>query len=248
MGASKFSFKLRLLDRNPDRVPMAHLGEYIKEFAALLGEENKPVFKGIQKASIGCLAAVPVERVHHSRARITQAKNDETSKPGRHLRAIELLMGQDAISKAEILDERGDLIHTIFGIQPEPASSNERLYQEGVVDGWVTGLVGADDSMHLYLRDHFDRDLRLIVRDDAMARKILTHFRAGIIRLRVRGPWLRNDNGWSPEASKCLVLSFEVLEDTPFSEVLSAAASVAGNGWSEMKDPMAYWENLRGIQ
>ena len=226
---------------------MAHLGEYIKEFAALLGEENKPVFKGIKKASIGCLAAVPVERTHLSRARITQAKNDETSKPGRHLRAIEKLMGQDAISEAQILDERSNVIHTIFGIRPEPVSTNERLYQEGVVDGWVTGLVGADDSMHLYVRDHFDRDLRLIVREDTMARKILTHFRTGTIRLRVRGPWLRNDNGWAPEASKCLVLSFEALDDTPLGEVLATAASLPGNGWSEMKDPMNHWENIRGI-
>jgi hypothetical protein len=247
MAAPKYSFMLRLLDRNPDRVPMAHLGEYIKEFAALLGEENKPVFKGIKKASIGCLAAVPVERTHLSRARITQAKNDETSKPGRHLRAIEMLMGQDAISEAQILDERSNVIHTIFGIRPEPVSSNERLYQEGVVDGWVTGLVGADDSMHLYVRDHFDRDLRLIVREDTMARQILNHFRTGTIRLRVRGPWLRNDNGWAPEASKCLVLSFEALDDMPLGEVLATAASLPGNGWSEMKDPMNHWENIRGI-
>jgi hypothetical protein len=247
MAATKYSFMLRLLDRNPDRVPMAHLGEYIKEFAALLGEENKPVFKGIKKASTGCLAAVPVERAHYSRARIIQAKNDQASKPCRHLRAIEMLMGQDAISEAQICDERGNVIHTIFGIQPEPAPSNERLYQAGVVDGWVTGLVGADDSIHLYVRDHFDRDLRLIVRDDALARKILTHFRAGTIRLYIRGPWLRNDNGWSPEASKCLVLSFEALEDAPLGEVLAAAASVPGNGWSGMTDPMNHWEDIRGI-
>jgi hypothetical protein len=58
MAARKFSFMLRLLDRNPDRVPLAHLGEYLQEFAWLLGEENKPVFKGIKNASIGCLAAV----------------------------------------------------------------------------------------------------------------------------------------------------------------------------------------------
>lgn len=246
MAARKFSFMLRLLDRNPDRVPMAHLGEYIQEFAGLLGEENKPIFKGIKTASTGCLAAVPVERTHYSRARITQAKTDETSKPGRHLHAIEALMGRDAITEAQILDERGIVIHTIFGIKPEPAASVERVFQEGVVDGWVTGLVGADDSMHLYVRDNFDRDLRLIVRDDILARKILSHFRSGTIRIRVRGHWLRNENGWAPEASKCQVLSFEPLEDTSFGEVLAAAVRVPGNGWSEMKDPIAHWESIRG--
>lgn len=226
---------------------MAHLGEYIHEFAALLGEENKPIFKGIKRASTGCLAAVPVERTHFSRARITLAKNDKNSAPGRHLRAIEALMGKDTIGEAQILDERGNVIHVIFGKQPEPSTTTERLYQEGTVDGWVTGLVGADDSMHLYVRDCFDRDLRLILRDDALARKILAHFRAGTIRLRVRGPWLRHENGWAPEVSKCQVLSFEPLDDMPFGRILAVAARVPGNGWTEMQDPTAHWANIRGI-
>lgn len=247
MAKPRFNFMLRLLDRNPDRVPMSHLGAYIQEFAALLGEENKPIFKGIKKASTGCLAEVPVERMHYSRARIVQAKNDENSKPGRHLRAIEALMGRDAIKEAQILDEVGNVMHVIFGIMPEDNPSADRLYQESTVDGWVTGLVGADDSMHLYVRDHFDRDLRLVVRDEELARNILTHFRSGTVRLCVRGTWLRTDNGWSPEASKCTVQGFEPLEDTPFGEVLAAAARVPGNGWAEAADPMADWANIRGI-
>lgn len=226
---------------------MSHLGAYIQEFAALLGEENKPIFKGIKKASTGCLAEVPVERVHYTHARIVQAKNDINSKPGRHLRTIETLMGRDAIKEAQILDGSGNVIHVIFGALPEDNSSVERLYQESTIDGRVTGMVGADDSMHLHVRDHFDRNLRLIVRDEELARKILTHFRSGTVRLCVRGTWLRTDNGWSPETSKCTVLSFEPLTDTPFGEILAAAARIPGNGWAEAADPIADWANIRGI-
>lgn len=228
-------------------MPMAHLGAYIQEFAELLGDENQPVFKGIKKASIGCLAEVPVERVHHCHARIVQAKNDKNSKPGRHLREIEALMGRDSIHEAQILDEAGKVIHVIFGARPNGNLAAEHLYQEGTVDGWVTGLVGADDSMHLYVRDHFDRDLKLVVRDEALARNILSHFRSGTVRLCVRGTWLRTENGWSPEANKCVVRSFDPLDDTPLGEVLAVAAKVQGNGWTDANEPQAEWANIRGI-
>lgn len=247
MAKRKFSFMLRLLDRNPDRVEMSRLGEYIREFAMLLGEDNKPTFAGIKKASIGVMAAVPVERTHYSRARITQARLDEGSKPGKHLHHIEEMMGKDAIGVAQILDQDDNIIHVIFGIKPEATSATERLFQESIVDAVVTGLVGVDDTMHLHARDGFDRDLKLLVRDEKLAREILLRFRIGTVRMVVRGTWLRTENGWSPEASKCTVQSFQVLDDTPFGEVLERIARIPGNGWTELKDPLSTWDNIRGI-
>lgn len=247
MAKPRYSFVLRIPDRNPDKVPMKRMGEYIAEFAQLLGEENTPLFKGIRKASTGYAAAVRPELVHRCHARIVEAKSDPSSKPGRHLHNIEEMLGNDAIEEAEILDADDNVIHVIFGIKPEEDTSTDRLYQEGTVDGWVTGLVGADDTMHLHVRDHFDRDLRLIVRDEALARDILVHFRKGTVRLVVRGTWIRNDNGWSPDAHKCTVQSFELLEDTSLGEVLAAAIRVPGNGWAESKDPQGDWANIRGI-
>lgn len=246
MARKPHSFMLRIMRRNPDAVPMSRLGEYIIEFAALLGAENKPVFRGIKKASTGLRAYTPPDRTHYSRARIKQAKSDPASKPARHLHAIEEMLGADSIAEAQILDEDDNVIYVVFGHKEED-SNTERLFQEGWVDGVVTGLVGADDTMHLHLRDHFDRDLKLNIRDETLARDILTHFRIGSVRLCVRGTWVRTENGWSPEASKCTVQRFEALEDTPLGHVLGAAARVKSNGWRELEDPIGEWANIRGL-
>ena len=240
------SFMLRIMRRDPDALPMSRLGEYIVEFAALLGAENKPVFRGIKKASTGLRAYTPPDRTPHCRARIKDAKLDQTSKSARHLHAIEAMLGEDAIAEAQILDENDNVIYLVFGHKQEDENA-DRLFQESWVDGVVTGLVGADDTMHLHLRDHFDRGLKLNIRDEVLARDILTHFRIGSVRLLVRGTWIRTENGWSPEASKCTVQRFEALEDTPISQIFAAAARVKGNGWRELTDPIANWEDIRGL-
>lgn len=247
MPKTRYSFTLRIPDRKQSAVPMKRIGKYIAEFAELLGDENKPRFKGIRNSSVGYAAEVARGREHYCHARIVEAKMKPTSKPGKHLLAIEEMMGEDAIAEAEILDANDRVIHLIFGIKPDLDSATERLFQESKVDGVVTGLVGVDDTMHLHLRDGFDRDLKLIVRDDALARELLARFKIGTVRLVARGTWVRTENGWSPEVNKCTVQSFEKLDDTPFSEVLERVACIPGNGWKELKDPIAAWDNIRGI-
>ena len=247
MFKGRFTFMLRILERNPERVPMERLGEYIQEFAALLGHDNRPTFKGIKKASTGLMAFVPDNRVEHCRLRIIDAKNDENSKPGKHLRTLKDMLGVDKINQAQILDENSNVIFAIFGAQVDENSVVERLYQEATVDGSVTGLVSTGKAITLHVCDHFDRDLRLVVRNETLAREILKHFRSDSIRLRVRGVWQRNENGWSPEASKCTVLDFKTLENTSLSTVMTALAQLPGNGWSEVDDPQGEWEKIRGI-
>ena len=145
-----------------------------------------------------------------------------------------------------MLDAKDNVIYLVFG---EKVQVNDviRVNQEGLVDGVVTGLVGADDTMHLHLRDQFDRDLKLNVRNEVLARDLLKCFRLGTVRIRVRGSWIRHENGWSPEASKCTVQSFETLDGAPLRKILSAAAKVKNNGWREMSEPIETWSNLRGI-
>lgn len=247
MPKTRYSFTLRIPNRKASGVPMERIGEYIAEFARLLGEENKPRFKGIRNASVGYAAEVAPGREHWTHARIVEAKSKPNSRPGKHLVKLEEMMGEDGIPEAEILDAGDNVIHVIFGINPEADEDTERLFQESKVDGVVTGLIGVDDTMHLHLRDGFDRDLKLIVRDDQLARDLLKLFKIGTVRLVARGTWIRTENGWSPEVNKCVVMSFQPLDNTPFSTILERVARIPGNGWSELQDPMGTWDNIRGI-
>jgi hypothetical protein len=247
MNKRIWAYKLRLMKRKPSQIPMDRLADYIRHFADLLGKDNKSALVGIVKQSTGLLAYVPEDRKPYIHQRIEQAKNEPESQPAKYLHKIEGLLSIDQISEAQLLDSSDNVVYLFRG-----ASSQEdqtyRIYQSGSVDGVVTGVVGADDTMHLHLRDLFDNSLRLIIRDEVLARKLLLYFRAGILRLYVHGTWVRSDSGWIPETNKCSVERFEELEITPASEVFSQVAASPGNGWARMDDPLQFWKSIRGIE
>lgn len=235
---------LRIM-RNPDRIPMERLGEYVREFAELLGAENSPRFKGIKKASTGLKAYIPPSRQHEVSIRLFQAKSDPGSRAAKFRQVIEDMLGKDAINDAQLLDANDNVVLHLRGENDD--FQTDRLQQEGVVDGIVTGVVGADDTMTLHLRDHLNQDLRLEIRNEALARELLLKFRTGTVRVYVKGCWLRTQSGWKPEAGKCRVERFEILDDTSAGKIFEALAAIDGSEWQSMTDPMNEWRSLRGI-
>lgn len=246
MARVTWTYMLRIPRRTQTRFPMNRLGEYIREFAELLGTDNMPTFKGIKNASIGIRAAVPDSRANNSFVRIVEARSNPKSRAAKVLQSIQDMLGKDGIPEAELLDSTEKVIYLFKG-NLEDDDQVSRIYQHGSVDGIVTGLVGADDTMHLHLRDTFDRDLRLVIRDEALARELVMLFRRGSVRLVLHGTWVRTNAGWIPESGKCTVTGFETLEDTPIGDVFRSFAAVPDNGWLEFDDPQAAWADLRGV-
>ncbi len=238
---------LRLLRRNPDGIRMDRLADYMREFAKLVGLENQPVFRGIRKASTGLKVAIPESRQKAAFLRVREAHARPDSKPATALRCIEAMMGEDAISKAELLDSSRNVVY-LFHAPALNDSIDARIQQVGEVDGTITGIVGADDTMHLHLRDHLGRDLRLIVRSEDLARALLSRFRLGAVRLSVHGTWIRTEQGWIPESNKCTVDRFEKLDDSSPLEIFEAIGSISNNGWNDVADADAAWRDLRGLQ
>lgn len=246
MKENNWAFMLRLLERYPENISMDRLGEYITQFAELLGTDNKPRFGGIERASTGLKANIPKERQHYAYSRIVEAKNNTSSRPGRHLQSLAKLMGEDSIESAEIQDAAGNVIYLING-KTKAQEKYDRLYQSGLIDGMVTGIIGADDTMHLHLCDHFDHDIKLILRDENLARELLLKFRDGKVRLTVHGYWMRTPSGWIPEPNKCTIDKYEILDETPISLLFRSIAEIPNNEWATIKEPIAAWENIRGI-
>ena len=244
MKNPNWTYMLRIM-RNPDRIPMERLGEYVREFARLLGVENGPRFKGIKKASTGLKAYIPPSREHEVSVRLFQAKSDPCSRAAKSRQVIEDMLGKDAINDAQLLDANENIVFHLRGESDD--LQLHRLQQKGVVDGVVTGVVGADDTMTLHLRDHLNQDLRLEIRNEALARELLLKFRGGMVRVYVDGSWLRTASGWKPEASKCRVERFEILDDTPIGQIFEALAAIDGSEWKSLKDPMNEWRSLRGM-
>ena len=242
---SKWSYMLRLPQRRPHQLRLDRLSEYMSAFANLLGVENDPMFAGIKDASTGLRAKISPNRRDQVWKRIQTAKSDPSSKPARSLRQIETMLGEDHLSSAELKDA-GERVIYLFQAHEQIIVSSATVRQSGEVDGIVTGLVGADDTMHLHLRDAFARDLKLVVKSEELARELLMHFRNGQIRLQVHGMWLRTEDGWIPEANRCVVESFDVLDETPASGVFAQIAAISDDGWSNEDDALATWRDLRG--
>lgn len=241
----EFSFMFRILGRTPNKFPMSRTGDYIREFADLLGSENSPVFSGIKNASVGLKARVPDERQHYAHLRLVTAKTDPRSKPAKCLAKLQQMVDQDGIRQAQVLDRNENVVYLFEGSTVR-RNDTPTIYQAGQVDGIVTGVRGVDDTMHLYMRDYLDRDLIMVIRDEAIARDLLQNFRKGTIRTYIHGQWKRTEYGWIPEVNKCTVDSFEVLDDTPISEVLRQFAAVPNNGWKSMEKPSDFFDVLRG--
>lgn len=241
----KWSYQLRVMGMKPSNIPMDRLGLYMHEFAALMGTENSPVFNGLKSASVGVLAVVPEMRAHHVQARLVQARNDPSSRPGRHAAKLQDMVDADGVPGAEIRDRFDNVIY-IFPRRIMETFATPTITQSSTVDGVVTGIVGADDTMHLHLRDWADRDIKIIVRDVNMARDLLTHFRKGTVRVTVEGLWKRTDMGWVPENNRCTAKAFEVLQEDPIDVIMDRFVAVPGNGWKKMKDPMGFLKELRG--
>lgn len=237
---------LRIPDRRPGQFRMDRLAEYLADFAELLGIENKPVFVGLKDASTGLLATVPTKSRQAVWHRIQTAKLRPDSRPGRVMSRLSQRLGRDSLGFAELRDSAGQVI-CLFKAELPAMSDSPTIRQQGQVDGVVTGLIGADDTMHLHLRDMLSRDFTMVIRDEDLARRLLAHFRRGCLRVRIEGLWSRTETGWLPVSNRCVVHDFEELDDAPSSEVLQELANLDGNGWCDIADPMAVWRDIRGI-
>jgi hypothetical protein len=246
MKPPNWTFSLRLLKCKPDGIPLEHLGDYLRSFSEVLGTENCAKFKAVKAKSIGMQAKISFDREPYARSRLLEASTDPNSKSGKALIKIQETMAKDGIHAAEITHSTGAVIYEFVSKRAIDIAV-EKISQSGHVDGKVTGFRGVDSTMNLYIRDHFDRDLNLIIKNEQLAVELAKYWRGGRVRLSVRGTWVRGEDGWYPENGQCEVDSFEFLDESPVLALLSELASAPGNGWRAMDNPYETWRDLRGV-
>lgn len=246
MKSVNWTYTLRLLERDPDSIPMERLADYLRAFSDLIGVENKPVFKGIKKASTGLRAFVPPENRGKAQLRLVTAQSNSENEMSRPIKVLQSMMSIDRIPCAELLDESNNIIALFSGVE-EAAQQTFKVKQQGSIDGVVTGIKGADDTINVYVRDSLNRDLIFICRNVEVSRQLLQRFRLGSVRLHVHGSWIRTEQGWIPEQNKCYLDSFEDLDEATPLEVFRSLNAIPNNGWINFEDPVAEWEKIRGI-
>jgi len=238
-----WDFALRLRGIDPASLPMSKLAEYLAELSGLLGESAAPVFQGIVSGSVVLRSSVQADAKDETADRLIKPRDSGAAK---YIENLSKLMARDGLT-GTLIDSRKKVLLKI-----DPANSPvrhlTRVHDSSEIDGTVVRVQGKDDSSHIGIVEYGSgRSFSVSTKDEALARELAKHFRAGTLRLFVRGTWIRDETGrWVPDA--LTVDRFEVLEEQPLDELMNQLQAIPGNGWAELEDPQAVWREIRGIE
>ena len=223
---------------------MGKFGESVRELSILLGDEPDIRFAGLVKGSAVLRAFVPAQAEQAVQVRLLQAKTVLESEPAEQVQKMGRLLGRDGL-RAELLDRNSLKVLEFKGIEAANDSTQEVVVHDtGTVDGIVVGIEGADDTVHVRLRDINGTESRIILRDISQAQELARRFRGQIVRVHVHGTWKRMPDGiWAP--NRLYADRFEDLDETPALEVFERLRAIPGNGWAEVEEPMNAWRGLR---
>jgi hypothetical protein len=241
----KWDYALRIRGTTPQGIPLAKLAEYLKEFANLLGEAQRPVFGGIVKGSALLRSAVEANTNPGVHLRLVEAKSDPETSAGKCAGNIEKMLERDSLN-GQIEDRSGAVIYEFRPKKKILEAQKEYIVHDtGIIDGIVVGITGVDDTVHIKLQATTGGTQSVVVRDIGTARQLAHHFRAGPVRMHVHGTWKRTAQGnWEPNS--LYVDHFEELDDKTAKEILQELGELPGNNWASMKDPAAFLKELRG--
>ena len=223
---------------------MAKLAEYMATWAELLGRNAMPVFKGIVKGSVVLRALVaPTEKVATTN-RLRNAYTDPAAE--KLITKLNSLMQRDGLY-GSIVDANRQTLIDFPKSRLVHASPVMVIQDQTEIDGVVCRIEGKDDTSHVgLLESGTGKSISVVVRDSHLARQLAQHYHGATLRIRVRGTWLRDEDGeWQPKA--LTAEAFEVLDDQPLLDSMHALRSLPGIGWNDMESPMDMWRDIRGI-
>ncbi|CAG0999863.1 hypothetical protein PLCT2_03007 [Planctomycetaceae bacterium] len=242
-------YALHIKGVTPDTLDMGRIGEYLVEFANLIGHEAAPRFVGMVKGSVMLRSKEQSEHPALVRVRLRDSVADDSTPQHRAFQKINSMMVKDG-ARGAVVDHAKAVVIQFPGKQTGPEPEEELTVTDtGELDGQVVSIVGTDDTVHVRLQDVDGASHKIVVTVGKLdlARDLAKRFRSGWVRIRVHGTWRRTSEGqW--EAATVYADSFEDLDDTPAGEVLRPLQGAPGNGWSELDDPIEEWKRLRGLQ
>lgn len=229
-------YTFRIADSfTPETIPMARLGEYMVEYARMLGEPGEVHFEHIVNKSVGLVAVVEEQSLSRVETRIRAIGGGNGPEDG--MKAMKRLDDMLASDNAV-----GELLRDEVQIIPFPGKTRERpvsfgpFTQVGTIEGEVVRVGGQDDTIYVMLRDG-DRIFSGCVTTREVGQRLGHHLLGPIIRAHGEGRWIRHADGeWEMKSFR--IRDFDVLEETSLPEVVARLRAVKGNGWAEVDSPI----------
>lgn len=227
----------------PQTIPMARLGEYVVEYAKLLGETKDVHFDGIIDRSVGLVAVIEDQSVRRVAMRVDAVRRGDG--PDDATRAMKRLDDMLAIDSAvgELLRD-GEKIIAFPGRNRPERQFFGPFTQTGGLEGEVIRVGGQDDTIHVHLRDG-EQIYTSCITSPEVGRRLGHYLLGPTVRLLGEGRWVRFPDGqW--ELRQFRIRDFEILEDVSLPEVVSRLRAVKGNEWAAVAAPIDTLLDERG--
>lgn len=227
----------------PETIPMDRLAAYMADLAKLLGNRERVHFLAIQSGSAELKYRVDEDATTDAYVRVRAAGAGTGPK--------DALQAFHALSRKLAEDESAGAIQEVGGAEilrfpdrrPEPQEELKSFGQLESLDGVVQRVarLGKEASVTVETRD--GQSLVAKTLKDT-ARRLARHIFGPEVRLHGYGTWKRTRDGvWI--LSEFRIRDFDVLRDTPLSDVIAELHAVQGSEWPTLRDPWGALDELR---
>ncbi len=220
----------------PDSIPMERLAEYMTALSKLLGEEKNTHLGTVEPGSAVLVANVDDVATPKVLGRVSMLGTEQVLPDVRKAFGVLDDMLRKDNATGVLLSEVNAIIIPFPGRErPEPLVFGP-FKQDGTLDGQVIRVGGRDATVPVHLRDGAVIHSGLHTNPE-LAQAIAKHFLGPTIRVHGTGTWFRSGDGtWELKGFK--IASFDVLDETPFKQVVSDLRHVKGSQWNELPNPV----------
>jgi hypothetical protein len=234
----KFEFSIDAL--TPETLSMARLADYLKELAGLMGNKDAVHFEEVREGSAVLVQQVEIQAVPKVMERLQRVQNPGDVDGVHHCyeRLNDLLRDDNAVG--QLREKSGaDIIQFPGRKVPKPHEIGP-MRQIGNLTGQLIMIGGKDEIVPVHLMDEGQQYNCRATRD--IATLLAPHLFRKTIRVYGEGEWIRDtDAEWT--LKKFHIDRFDVLDDSPLSEVAGRLQAVEGANWGDQ--PVADLFELR---
>jgi hypothetical protein len=230
---------------NIDTLSLIDVGEYLEDFAKLLGSDVTPRFHGIKRSGSMTLGArIPAEREIDVKTRgfllrTGDAPEDAVQAEDR----ISKRLGIHRAKRATLLDSTNTKIIEIPIDKPAPLiPSVPNLTRAGSLQGKVVRIGGKQDIVSVEIQD-VDGHVYLCKATRELAKKLAREMFDPTVRVSGHGRWMRTGDGiWRVDEFQ--ISTFDVLEDDALVDVINELRAIP-SAWKNLDDPDSEMQKIR---
>src|SRR5271157_306382 len=241
--ANGFSRVVTLLIQgvNIDNLTLEDIGQYLADFADLLGKDVEPKYHSIRRGSLALRAKVPAAREIDVQTRgFLLRTGDAPEDAVRARERISRRLGVNRAKRAVLLDSAQSKVIEIPVERPaETLPKVPSFMKAGSLQGKIIRIGGKQEIVSVEVQD-VDGFIYLCRATRNVARKLARDMFDPVVRVHGAGRWYRTDEGiWRVEDFQ--IVNHELLDTTDFAQTISELRAIPA-GWKDFEDPHAELE------